>query len=159
MNEKQKQILKLLWEFQSLRENQILKICKCTEVDINYLIANRVIIKEKNTKILRYNGKEINSRNIAAFDVVMEYLERRPKLKKGKYPISVSMEIEKVTYDIIAIKEIEINTLFEKIDEISKSDKVIVIIESKEYLKKAINTKRPCCICVYPNLKIVDMIN
>jgi len=159
VNEKHKQILKLLWEFQSLRENQVFKVCKCSETDINYLIANKAIIKEKNTKILRYNGKEINIRNIAAFDVVLEYLERNPKLKKGKYPISVSMEIGDSTYDIIAIKEIEANTLFERIDEISRADKVVIIIETKEYFKKVINTKRPCCICIYPNLKIVDMIN
>lgn len=157
MDEKKKYILKLLWEFESLREEHILRICKCTETDINYLIANKAIIKEN--KILRYNNKKVNNRNIVSFDVVMEYLDRSPKLRKGKYPISVSMEIGDITYDIIAIKEIETDTLFEKIDEVSNSDKVILIIETKEYLKKVINTNRPCCICIYPNLKIVDMIN
>ena len=73
MNDKHKQILKLLWDFQSLREENILKICNCTESDINFLIANKVIVKDKYNKILKYNGKEINNRNIKAFDVVMQY--------------------------------------------------------------------------------------
>lgn len=70
VNDKQKQIAKLLWDFQSLREEHILKICHCTENDINFLIANKVITKDKNTKILKYKNKEINNRNIVAFDVV-----------------------------------------------------------------------------------------
>ncbi|MGN1326797.1 MAG: hypothetical protein ACI4VQ_01760 [Clostridia bacterium] len=48
MNDKQKQIAKLLWDFQSLREEHILKICNCTENDINCLIASKVITKDKN---------------------------------------------------------------------------------------------------------------
>lgn len=160
VNDKQKQISKLLWDFQSLREEHVLKICNCTENDINCLIANKVLIKDKNTKILNYNNKqEVNNRNIVAFDVVMEYLDRNPKLNKAKYPINVSMKTDEFTYDIIAIKEIETDTLFEKIDEISKADKVIIIIETKQYIKKIINTKRPCYICTYPPLEIVDRIN
>ena len=160
VNDKQKQISKLLWDFQSLREEHVLKICNCTENDINCLIASKVINKEKNTKILNYNNKkEVNNRNIVAFDVVMEYLDRNPKLKKAKHPINVSMKTDEFTYDIIAIKEIETDTLFEKIDEISKADKVIIIIETKQYIKKFINTKRPCYVCSYPPLVIEEKIN
>lgn len=160
VNDKQKQISKLLWDFQSLREEHILKICNCTENDINCLIASKVITKDKNTRILKYNNKqEVNNRNIVAFDVVMEYLDRNPKLKKAKHPINVSMKTDDLTYDIIAIKEIEADTLFEKIDEISTSERVIIIIETKQYIKKFVNTKRPCYICTYPPLKIVDRVN
>ena len=116
VNDKQKQISKLLWDFQSLREEHVLKICNCTENDINCLIANKVLIKDKNTKILNYNNKqEVNNRNIVAFDVVMEYLDRNPRLKKAKHPINVTIKTNDFTYDIIAIKEIETDTLFEKI--------------------------------------------
>ena len=160
VNDKQKQISKLLWDFQSLREEHVLKICNCTENDINCLIASKVITKDKNTRILKYNNKqEVNNRNIVAFDVVMEYLDRNPKLKKAKHPINVSMKTDDLTYDIIAIKEIEVDTLFEKIDEISTSERVIIIIETKQYIKKFVNTKRPCYICTYPPLKIVDRVN
>lgn len=159
MNDKLKQAAKLLWDFQSLREEQVMKICDCTEKDINCLIANKVITKDKNSKILKYANKEINNRNIVAFDVVMEYLDRNPILKKAKHPINVSMKTDYYTYDIIAIKEIESDTLFEKLDEVSTSDRVIIIIETKEYNKKIINTKRPCYICTYPPLEIVDRIN
>lgn len=159
MNDKQKQIAKLLWDFQSLREEHILRICNCTEKDINCLIASKVITKDKNTKILKYNNKEINNRNIVAFDVVMDYLDRNPKLKKAKHPINVSMKTDYYTYDIIAIKEAELDTLYEILDNISTADRVIIIIETKEYVKKFVNTKRPCYICTYPPLEIVDRIN
>lgn len=159
MNEKQKQISKLLWDFESLREEHILKICNCLESDINYLISKKVITKDKDTKILKYNNKTINSRNIVAFDVVMNYLDRNAKVKKAKHPINVSMQTDEFTYDIIAIKEMEVDALFEDIDKISKADRIIIIIETKIYIKKFINTQRPCCICTYPPLEIVDRIN
>ena len=159
VNDKQKQIAKLLWDFQSLREEHILKICNCTEKDINCLIASKVITKDKNTKILKYSNKEINNRNVVAFDVVMDYLDRNPKLKKAKHPINVSMKTDYYTYDIIAIKEAEVDTLYEMLDNISTADRVIIIIETKEYVKKFVNTKRPCYICTYPPLEIVDRIN
>ena len=149
MNDKQKQIAKILWDFQSLREEHILRICNCTEKDINCLIA----------KILKYSNKEINNRNVVAFDVVMDYLDRNPKLKKAKHPINVSMKTDYYTYDIIAIKEEEVNTLYEILDNISTADRVIIIIETKEYVKKFVNTKRPCYICTFPPLEIVDRIN
>lgn len=157
MNDKQKQIVKLLWDFHSLKQEQVKKICDCTENDINYLIAYKVI--EKDNKILKYKNKEINNRNIVAFDVVMEYLDRNPKIKKAKHPINVSLETDKCTYDIIAIKDVEADALFEKLDEISTADRVIVIMETKNYVKRFVNTKRPCYICKYSPLEIVDRIN
>ena len=54
MNDKLKQVAKLLWDFQSLREEQVMKICNCDEKDINCLIASKVITKDKNSKILKY---------------------------------------------------------------------------------------------------------
>ena len=61
--------------------------------------------------------------------------------------------------EILMLKEIETDTLFEKLDQISNSDRVIIIIETKEYNKKFIHTKRPCYICTYSPLEIVDRIN
>lgn len=159
MNEKHKQILKLLWDFQSLREEQILAICNCSEKDINYLIAKKAVAKDKQSKIIKYNNKEISNRNIVAFDVVMNYLDRNPKILKAKYPVNVTIKTDKYTYDIIAIKEIETDALFEKIDELSLSDRIIIIIETKQYIRKKVNTQRPCYICTYSPLKIVDRIN
>ena len=45
------------------------------------------------------------------------------------------------------------------LDNVSTADRVIIIIETKEYVKKFVNTKRPCYICTYPPLEIVDRIN
>jgi len=159
MNDKQKQIAKLLWDFQSLREEQVIRICDCTQNDINFLIASKAITKDKKTRILKYSNKEVNNRNVVAFDVVMEYLDRKPVLKKGKHPINVTMKTEQFTYDIIAIREVEEDTLFEMLDDLSTSDRVIIIIETKHYIPKVIKTTRPCYICTYPPLEIVDRIN
>lgn len=160
MNDKEKQIAKLLWDFQSLREEHIYKICKCEEKDINRLIANKVITRDNKTKILNYNNKQaVNSRNVVAFDVVMHYLNRNAKVKKGNHPITISMQTDYHSYDIIAIKELETDALFDKLDEVSKSDRIIIIIETKQYIKRLVNTKRPCYICTYSPLKIVDRIN
>ena len=159
MTEMQNKIAKLLWNFSSLREEQVKKICKCNDNDIDVLLANKVLVKDKKTRIIKYRTKEINNRNVVAFDVVMEYLDRNPEILKAKFPINVSMRIKFITYDIIAVKEQEIDNLYEEIDKISRADKIIIIIETKNYIKKKINTKRPCCICIYPPLDIVDMIN
>ncbi|MBP3254968.1 MAG: hypothetical protein J6M60_00540 [Clostridia bacterium] len=158
MNDIQKQIAKILWNFQSLREEQIIKLLNCSEKDINYLIAKKIITKDKN-KILRYNGKEVNNRNVVAFDVVMEYLDRNPKIVKGKHPVNVIMQTDTFSYDIIAIKEVEQDALFETIDEKCKSDRIIIIIETKKYMPKFINTNKPCYICTYSPLEIVDRVN
>ena len=152
MNDKQKNIMKLLWDFDSLRENQIMKLCNCTETDINNLISNKVISKDVKKGILKY------AKNVA-FDVVMNYLDRNPILKKGKLPVNVHMQTDYYTYDIITIKEVEIEALFDKIDEISKAERVIIIIETKDYRKQFLNTKRSCYICTYSPLEIVDRIN
>lgn len=159
MNEKQNKIAKLLWDFQSLREEHILKVCDCTINDIDVLVANKVLVRDKKTNIIRYRTKEMNNRNVAAFDVVMDYLERNPEIKKGKYPVNVTLKTRYVSYDIIAIKEQEVDNLYENIDTISKSDKLIIIIETKNYMKKKINTKRPCYICTFPPLKIIEKVN
>lgn len=160
VNDKQKKISKLLWDFQSLREEHIYKICNCEEKDINYLIASKMITRDNKTKILNYNNnKKVNNRNVIAFDVVMSYLDRNPKLKKAKHPINVSMKTDYYTYDIIAIKEVETEALFDKLDEISTAERVIIIIETKQYIKKFVNTKKPCYLCTYPPLEIVDRIN
>ncbi len=159
MNEKQNKIAKLLWDFQSLREEHILKVCGCSINDIDVLVANKVLVRDKKTNIIRYRTKEINNRNVAAFDVVMDYLERNPEIKKGKHPVNVTLKTRYVSYDIIAIKEQEVDNLYQNIDTISKADKLIIIIETKNYMKRKINTKRPCYICTFPPLEIVEKVN
>ena len=89
----------------------------------------------------------------------MEYLERNPEIKKGKFPVNVTLQTEYISYDIIAIKEQEIDNLYENIDTISSANKIIIIIETKNYIKKKINTKRPCYICTFPPLEIIDKVN
>lgn len=159
MTEKQTKILKLLWDFQSLREIHIIKICDCTIKDIDYLVSQKILIRDKDTKIIRYQGKEINNRNIIAFDIVMEYLDRNPEIKKGNRPVNVTLKTGFVSYDIIAIKENEIDNLFKNINNISSAEKIIIIIQTKHYIKKKINTDRECMICTYSPLEIVDIIN
>lgn len=158
MNEKQNKISKLLWDFESLREEHILKICGCTKNDIDLLIANKVLVREK-SGIIKHRMKGINNRNVVAFDVVMEYLDRNPEIKKARFPVNVTLKTKYIKYDIIVIKESEVPKLYEEIDTNSKADKVIIIIETNNYMKRKINTKRECLVCTYPPLKIVDKLN
>ena len=159
MTDIQNAIAKLLWDFHSLRAEQVMKICNCTESDIGCLIAQKVIKRDNNTGILIHRGRNADNRNVVAFDVVVQYLDRNPKLKVGKHPICVNMQTDFFNYDILAIKEAEITDVFEHIDQMSESERIIIIIETKQYVKKIIKTKRPCYICTYPPLKIVDRIN
>lgn len=71
---------------------------------------------------------------------MLEYLERNPEIKKGKHPVNVTLKTRYVSYDIIAIKEQEVDNLYQNIDTISKADKLIIIIETKNYIKRKINT-------------------
>lgn len=159
MSEKKNKIAKLLWDFNSLREDHIMKICGCSKDDIDYLITKKVLERVKNTGIVRHRSKEVNNRNVVAFDVVMEYLERDPKIEKAKFPVNVTLKTQYTTYDIIAIKEQEVENLYENIDTISTADKIIIIIETNNYIKRNINTNRECYICTYPPLEIVDKLN
>lgn len=159
MTEKQNKIVKLLWDFQSLREEQIIRICDCTTNDIDFLVSNKILVREKNLNIIRYQGKDVNNRNIVAFDVVMEYLDRNPEIKKGKRPVNVTLKTKYISYDIIAIKKDEVDNLYENIDKISTSEKIIIIIQTKQYIKKKINTNRECYVCTFPPLEIVDKLN
>lgn len=159
MTEKQNKIVKLLWDFQSLREEQIIRICDCTTNDIDFLVSSKILVRERNLNIIRYQGKEVNNRNIVAFDVVMEYLDRNPEIKRGKRPVNVTLKTKYISYDIIAIKKDEVDNLYENIDKISTSDKIIIIIQTKQYIKKKINTNRECYVCTFPPLEIVDKLN
>lgn len=159
MTEKQNKIAKLLWDFHSLREEHIIRVCECTKHDIDVLTVKRVLVRDKETKLIRHRGKEINNRNIVAFDVVMEYLDRIPEIKKGKFPVNVTLQTKYTSYDIISIKEDEADKLFEEIDDKSTADKIIIIIETNHYIRRKIKTKRPCYICISPPLDIVDKLN
>ena len=159
MNERQNRIVKLLWNFQSLREEHLIKICKCTTTDIDYLVAQKILVREKDSKIIRYQGKDVNNRNIVAFDVVMHYLARNPEIKKGKKPVNVTLKTKYVSYDIIAVKENEVDNLYKEIDKIVTADKAIIVIQTKQYIKKDINTNKECLICTYSPLEVVDKLN
>lgn len=159
MTEKQNKIIKLLWDFQSLRESHIIRICNCAVDDIDFLVSQKALIREKKLGIIRHQGKEINNRNIVAFDVVMEYLDRNPEIKRGDRPVNVTLKTRYISYDIIAIKEDEIDKLYENINNISSADKIIIIIQTKHYIKRKIKTDRECLICTCSPLEIVDKIN
>ena len=78
---------------------------------------------------------------------------------KGKFPVIISFVVENITYDIIVARLIEQKRIFEMLDEVSSSDKIILVIENKElYNIEDIRTNRECLICEYP-LKVIGKIN
>lgn len=161
MTEKQNKIAKLLWDFESLRENQIISMCGCDRNDIDWLVAKNIICRDKGKDILYHKLRKINNRNIVAFNVVIEYLDRCSNIRKGKYPVNVSFDVNNIKYDIIAIKEIEVERLYNEIDNISQADKMIIIIETNKYMRTRLNSNRECLICTFyeKKLEIVDKLN
>ena len=159
VNKVQNEIVDLLLQFNSLREEHLKKILNCKEYDIGSLLSQKIIARDEAIGVIRHKLKEVNNRNVVAFDVVMDYLDREPEIIKGKYPVNVTLKTKNLTYDIIAAKEKELDNLYANIDTISTADKLIIIIETKQYIKRRINTSRPCYICTYPPLEIVDGIN
>lgn len=159
MNEKQSKIVKLLWDFDSLKEEHIIKYCNCDISDIDTLVGNNILDIDERTRIVRYKKRNANNRNIAAFDVVMRYLNRNAVVYKGNKWVNVSMKADTGTYDILAITENEISYIFQRIDEISKADKIIIVIQTAKYVSKEMNTKRPYAICTYSPLKEVEIKN
>ena len=60
--------------------------------------------------------------------------------------------------DIAVIRHIEQETVFKKLDNYSRADKIIMVLENDNYNKNLIDTTKEVLICLYP-IKIVDVIN
>ena len=124
--------------------------------DINYLLTNKLIIKDKETGLIYHKLRGLDIKFMVALDLICKYQKDLQMYDKGKFPVIISFVVENITYDIIVARLIEQKRIFEMLDEISSSDKIILVIENKElYNIEDIRTNRECLICEYP-LKAVS---
>lgn len=159
MTKKQNEIMQFILNYKTATEEQIIKLTSCNMQDISYLLSNQLIIKDKETGLIYHKIRGIDVKFMVALDVVCMYKEDLQTYYKAKFPVIISFVAYDVSYDIIVSKEIEQKRICELLDEISFSDKIILIIENKETLNVSdINTNREILICTYP-LKIIKKVN
>lgn len=159
MNKKQNEVLQFLLSFKTATEEQLIKLTNCSMQDINYLLTNKLILKDKSTNLIYHKLRGLDVKFMVALDVICKYRLDLQNYSKAKFPVIITFMIENITYDVIVAKAIEQNRIFEILDDISSSDRIILVIENKEeYDISKIKTNRECLICTYP-LKIIGKVN
>ena len=159
MNKKQNEVIQFLLKFKTATENQLIKLTNCSNQDIKYLLTNKLIIKDKETGLIYHKLRGLDIKFMVALDLICKYQKDLQMYDKGKFPVIISFVVENITYDIIVARLIEQKRIFEMLDEVSSSDKIILVIENKElYNIEDIRTNRECLICEYP-LKVIGKIN
>ena len=159
MNKKQNEVLQFLLTFKTATEEQLIKLTNCSIQDINYLLTNKLIMKDKDTNMIYHKLKGLDVKFMVALDIICKYKPDIQSYGKAKFPVIVTFSIQNITYDVIIAKTIEQKRIFEMVDEVSFSDRIIFVIENKEvYDISEIKTSRECLICTYP-LKIIGKVN
>lgn len=159
MTKKQNEVMQFMLNFKTATEKQILKLTDCTSQDISYLLTNKLISKDRETGLIYHKLKGIDVKFMVALDVICMYKKDLQSYYKAKFPVIISFIVDDISYDIIVSKSIEQKRICELLDEISFSDKIILIIENEEKLNvSCIKTNRECLICTYP-LKIIKKVN
>ena len=160
MTDKQKAILDFLSKFKSATMEQIVFFTKCSIQDIKELINLKYIIKDEKTNLLRHRVKHLDVRTAVALDVIKDIYK---DVKDFKYSIHhpiilTALTKDNLICDIAVVRSIEQNTVFEKLDTYTKADKIIIVLDSENYDKKRIKTKKEVLICTYP-IKIIGTVN
>ena len=159
MNKKQNEVIQFLLKFKTATENQLIKLTNCNMQDINNLLTNKLIIKDKETGLIYHKLRGLDIKFMVALDLICKYQKDLQMYDKGKFPVIISFVVENITYDIIVARLIEQKRIFEMLDEVSVSDKILLVIENKEmYNIEDIRTNRECLICEYP-LKVIGKVN
>lgn len=160
MTKEQNNVLRFLGKYKSCTEEQLIFFTGCTIQDINYLISSNLLIKDKRTEILYLKLKKLDVRTAVALDVVMSIKNEITSCNYSKrFPVIFTVITkENKTIDIAVIRHIEQNTVFKKIEDYSKADKIIIVLENNDYKKSLLNTKKEVLICSYP-IKIIDKLN
>lgn len=158
MNKKQNEVLQFLLNFKTAREDQIIKLTKCTKADLDWLLSNKLIVKSNNPDVYYHKLRGLDIKFVVALDVICRCQKDISNFSKGKFPVIISFEADNTTFDVIVAKEIEQTRIFQELDKISFSDKIIIIIENKEkYDISEIRTEREVLISVYPLQEIAKI--
>lgn len=160
MTKSQNDALQFLSKYKSCTEEQLIFFSKCSIQDINYLITNNFIIKDEKTKLLYHKLKKLDVRSAVALDVIKNIKDNIKSCSYSKnFPVIFTVITnENQIVDIAVIRHIEEETVFKKLKEYSRADKIIIILDNNNYNKKLINTTKEVLICKYP-IEIIDKIN
>ena len=160
MTNVQNNILHFLSKFKSCSEEQLIFFTNCSTQDISYLLKNNLIVKDDKTKLLYLKMKKVDVRTAVALDVIKLIKNDIKDIGYSKkFPvISTVITTENKVCDIAVIRHIEQETVFKKLDNYSRADKIIMVLENDNYNKNLIDTTKEVLICLYP-IKIVDVIN
>ena len=160
MTNVQNNILHFLSKFKSCSEEQLIFFTNCSTQDISYLLKNNLIVKDDKTKLLYLKMKKIDVRTAVALDVIKLIKNDIKDIGYSKkFPVIFTViTTENKVCDIAVIRHIEQETVFKKLDNYSRADKIIMVLENDNYNKNLIDTTKEVLICLYP-IKIVDVIN
>lgn len=159
MTKKQNEVLQFLLNFKTAREDQITKLTNCTKSDIEYLLSNKLIVKNNNPDVYYHKLRGCDIKFVVALDVICRCQKDISNFNKGKFPVIISFVVDNTTFDVIVATKLEQTRIFQELDKISFSDKIIIIIENKQsYDISEIRTDREVLISVYP-LKEIAKVN
>ena len=160
MTKKENEVLHFLSKYKSSSDEQLIYFTGCSKNDINHLVALNHITRDEKTKLLHLKCKKLDVRTVVALDVIKIIRKEIKECKYGKkYPvIFTTVTNDNKICDIIVVRKIEQEALFEKLKDYSNADKIIIVLESEKYTKTKINTTKEVLICTYP-IKIIAKYN
>ena len=155
MTNVQNNILHFLSKFKSCSEEQLIFFTNCSTQDISYLLKNNLIVKDDKTKLLYLKMKKVDVRTAVALDVIKLIKNDIKDIGYSKkFPVIFTViTTENKVCDIAVIRHIEQETVFKKLDNYSRADKIIMVLENDNYNKNLIDTTKEVLICLY------DVIN
>ena len=159
MNKKQAEVLQFLFEFKTAREDQIIRLTKCTKEDIEYLLYNKLIVKGDRPGTYYHKLKSFDIKFVIALDFICRGQKEITNYTKGKFPVTATFIVDNTAFDVIVARTMEQKRIFQELDKISSSDGIIIVIEDGEKCDiSEIKTKREVLICTYP-IKVVAKVN
>lgn len=161
MTRNQSIAMQFLSKFKSCSREQLINFTGCSIQDINYLIASNFMVLDEKTKLLHHKiMKKVDVRTAVALDVVRLIKNNIKNCEYSKnFPVIFSIVTkDNLVCDIAVVRGIEQETVFKRLKDYSRADKIIIVLENEQYDKSLINTTKEVLICKYP-IQIIDKIN
>lgn len=160
MTKNQNNVMQFLSKFKSCTQEQLIEFTGCSSQDISYLIASNFIVLDDKTKLLHHKIKKVDVRTAVALDVIRLIKNEIKDCGYSKnFPIIfTTVTTDNQICDIAVVRKIEQETVFKRLKDYSKADKIIIVLENEEYDKNLINSTKEVLICKYP-IQIIDKIN
>lgn len=160
MTKNQNNVMQFLSKFKSCTQEQLIEFTGCSSQDISYLIASNFIVLDDKTKLLHHKIKKVDVRTAVALDVIRLIKNEIKDCGYSKnFPvIFTTVTTDNQICDIAVVRKIEQETVFKRLKDYSRADKIIIVLENEEYDKSLINSTKEVLICKYP-IQIIDKIN